>query len=74
MAAAIRSRSMRGAALSGPAGLLWSSEGIVMVGRRADMNPTSAVGGMLLVLVLGTLWVKANVAGLLAPIARMLPW
>lgn len=38
------------------------------------MNPASTMGGALLVLVLGTLWVKANVAGLLAPLARMLPW
>lgn len=38
------------------------------------MNSSSTVGGTLLVVVLGTLWVKANVAGLLAPLARLLPW
>ncbi len=43
-------------------------------GSRLGMNASSALGGTLLVVVLGTLWVKANVAGLLAPVARMLPW
>lgn len=43
-------------------------------GSRVDMNASSTVGGTLLVVVLGTLWVKANVAGLLAPLARLLPW
>lgn len=38
------------------------------------MQGSSSLGGALLVLVLGTLWVKANVAGVLAPFARMLPW
>ena len=38
------------------------------------MKVSSTTGATLLVVVLGTLWVKANVAGLLAPFARLLPW
>ncbi|BCX16457.1 MAG: hypothetical protein KatS3mg117_0139 [Geminicoccaceae bacterium] len=38
------------------------------------MDGSRAIGGALLVLVLGTLWVKANVAGILAPLARWLPF
>lgn len=38
------------------------------------MDSARALGGALLLLVLGTLWVKANVAGILAPFARWLPF
>ncbi len=38
------------------------------------MDGSRAVGRALLVVVLGTLWVKANVAGVLAPLARWLPF
>ncbi len=38
------------------------------------MDGSRALGGALLLLVLGTLWVKANVAGILAPFARWLPF
>ncbi|MCL6609447.1 MAG: hypothetical protein K6T74_15285 [Geminicoccaceae bacterium] len=43
-------------------------------GSAGFMDGSRAIGGTLLVLVLGTLWVKANVAGILAPLARWLPF
>ncbi len=75
IAAAIVSPEIGGAASlpGGPGLLCWGREE-ERVGSAGAMDGSRAIGGSLLVLVLGTLWVKANVAGVLAPLARWLPF
>jgi hypothetical protein len=75
IAAAIAS-AQEESALPLPAGggLLCWRRGEERFGSAGVMDGSRAIGGTLLVLVLGTLWVKANVAGILAPLARWLPF
>lgn len=74
IAAATVSAEIGSASLPGGRGLLCWRREEERVGSAEAMDGSRAVGGALLVLVLGTLWVKANVAGVLAPLARWLPF
>lgn len=74
IATATVSAEIGSASLPGGRGLLCWRREEERVGSAEAMDGSRAVGGALLVLVLGTLWVKANVAGVLAPLARWLPF